>query len=93
MIKTFYTEGENRLMYFKNIVFYLKMLKKQVLWLLAEKNNKKGQVIVEYVLLLVVSTAMALVLINFARISPPGESLIFGYWEKLLIEIGADIST
>ena len=69
------------------------MLKNSFFWLFWEKNNKKGQVIVEYVLLLVVSTAMALVLINFARISPPGESIFFNYWENLLIQIGADIST
>ena len=60
---------------------------------LSEKPHNRGQVIIEYVLLLVVSTAMALVLINFARISPPGESLIFQYWEKLLMVIGEDLST
>ena len=56
-------------------------------------KNQKGQVIVEYILLLVVSTVLALALINLVTVDPDKNSLLFGYWGKLLQVIGADIST
>ena len=56
-------------------------------------KNQKGQVIVEYILLLVVSTVLALTLINLVTVDPDKNSPIFGYWGKLLQVIGADIST
>ncbi|MCZ0931865.1 MAG: hypothetical protein OXJ52_01765 [Oligoflexia bacterium] len=56
-------------------------------------QNKKGQVIVEYILLLVVSTVLALILINLVTVDPDKNSPVFGYWGKLLQVIGADIST
>jgi len=60
---------------------------------LARKNTAKGQVIVEYVLLLLVSSVMALVLINLVSVDPRNESPVFGYWKKLIETIGEDIST
>ena len=56
-------------------------------------ENQKGQVIVEYILLLVVSTFLALLLINLVTVDPDKNSPVFGYWGKLLKTIGADIST
>ena len=56
-------------------------------------KNQKGQVIVEYILLLVVSTVLALTLINLVSVDPDKNSPIFGYWGHLLKVIGADIST
>ena len=55
-----------------------------------KKNS--GQVIVEYVLLLVVSTALALILVRFISVSDQN-IIFFRYWENLLIEIGRDISS
>ena len=56
--------------------------------------RKKGQVIVEYILLLVISTVIALVLINLVSVIPgtPG-SPVLNYWKHLLEVIGQDIST
>ena len=56
-------------------------------------KNEKGQVIVEYILLLVVSTVLALTLINLVTVDPDKNSPIFSYWGKLLKVIGLDIST
>lgn len=58
-----------------------------------KKSNKKGQVIVEYILLLVVSTAIALLLINLVSVDPQKSSPVFKYWENLLKTVGQDIST
>lgn len=59
----------------------------------AFKSRKKGQVIVEYILLLVISTVIALALINLVAVSPGQSSPVFGYWKKLLEVIGSNIST
>ena len=56
-------------------------------------QNQKGQVIVEYILLLVVSTTLALLLINLVTVDPGKNSPVFGYWKKIIEVIGADIST
>ena len=56
-------------------------------------QNQKGQVIVEYILLLVVSTTLALLLINLVTVEPGKNSPVFGYWKKIIEVIGADIST
>ena len=56
-------------------------------------QNQRGQVIVEYILLLVVSTVLALILINLVTVDPDKNSPVFGYWGKLLQVIGKDIST
>ena len=53
-------------------------------------NKQKGQVIVEYVLLLVVSTVIALLLIQFVSLD---SGPFFEYWKKLLEVVGEDIST
>ena len=66
---------------------YFQNLKKQL------KKNQKGQVIVEYILLLVVSTVLALALINLVTVDPDKNSPLFRYWGHLLRVIGADIST
>ena len=56
-------------------------------------THKKGQVIVEYILLIVVSTFMALALIKLVTVDPNVGSPVFKYWERLLKNIGEDIST
>ena len=56
-------------------------------------KNQKGQVIVEYILLLVVSTVLALILINLVTVDPSKNSPVFSYWRRLLEVIGEDIST
>ncbi len=80
--------------------FFLKISNGFSQWPLAHRAyNKKGQVIIEYVLLLVVSAAMAMVFIRFINIDcePPRSSgpncIFFRYWLQLLQVIGADIST
>ena len=55
--------------------------------------NRKGQVIVEYILLLLVSTVMALALLKLVSVVPGDNSPVFKYWENLLKAIGQDIST
>ena len=56
-------------------------------------TNKKGQIIIEYVLLLLVSVVIAKVLVDLASVDPGQGSPIFKYWEHLLRAIGDDIST
>ena len=56
-------------------------------------GQAKGQVIVEYVLLLVLSTALALLLINLVSVEPGKNTPVFRYWKHLLEVIGNDIST
>ena len=51
----------------------------------------KGQVVVEYILLLVVSVLMATILIAFVDESKGGE--LFKKWRNLLTTIAQDIST
>ena len=65
-----------------------------------KKNHKKkqwrkgGQVIVEYVLLLVVSTAMAMALIKMVNLDPAApQSPVFKYWSNILKKVGEDNST
>lgn len=55
-------------------------------------KEEKGQVIVEYILLLVISVVLALALINFVRVDG-GASIVFSYWKNLLIVVGQDISS
>lgn len=55
--------------------------------------NGKGQVIVEYIFLLVVSSVMALALIKLVSVAPGDNSPVFKYWENLLKVVGQDIST
>ena len=55
-------------------------------------NHHSGQVIVEYILLLLVSSVMAMTLINF--VSTKNENAIFfRYWKNLITVIAEDIST
>lgn len=53
----------------------------------------KGQVIVEYILLLVISTALALLLVKLVSVEPGKNTPVFQYWKHLLEVIGNDIST
>ena len=62
-------------------------------WSCKAVGNKKGQVIVEYILLILVSTMMALLLINLVTVDPGKASPVFKYWENLLKAVGQDIST
>ncbi|MBC6415924.1 MAG: hypothetical protein GDA46_05995 [Bdellovibrionales bacterium] len=55
--------------------------------------SQSGQVIVEYILLLVVSTAIALLFINLVSVDSSKGSPLFGYWKHLLEVLGSDIST
>ena len=59
--------------------------------IMSPKSNKKGQVIVEYILLLVVSVVIALILINLTNITT--DSVISKSWKKMLKIIAEDIST
>ena len=56
-------------------------------------KNQSGQVIVEYVLLLLVSSIMALALINLVSVDPNKSSPVFTYWRHLIEMVGSDIST
>ncbi|MCY4320945.1 MAG: hypothetical protein OXC37_00850 [Bdellovibrionaceae bacterium] len=85
--------------YFNKIIFnifvtlYLFKAEEPSFYKITFLKRKKGQVIVEYILLLVVSTVLALTLINLVTVDPAKDSPVFGYWGKLLRVIGADIST
>ncbi len=52
---------------------------------------EKGQIIIEYILLLVASTALALLLINLVSVEPGADSYFFNYWRHFLTVIGSDI--
>ena len=54
-------------------------------------QKKKGQVVVEYILLLVVSVIIATILISFVDESKDG--VLFQKWHNLLTTIAEDIST
>ena len=56
-------------------------------------KQNTGQVIVEYILLLVVSTTIALLFINLVTVHPSDGSPVFQYWQRLLRVIGQDINT
>ena len=91
-------------LFFYSIVCFLKFhIKKQkrikLIFLktqtknLTLSKNQSGQVIVEYVLLLLVSSVMALALINLVSVDPDKSGLVFNYWKKLIKVVGSDIST
>ena len=56
-------------------------------------KNSNGQVIVEYILLLVVSAVMALLLVNLVSVDPNKTSPVFSYWKHLIEVVGSDVST
>ena len=56
-------------------------------------KKTEGQVIVEYILLLVVSAAMALALIKLVSVNPDDNSIFYRYWYRLIKTVGEDIST
>ena len=63
-------------------------------------RGSKGQVILEYVLLLIVSVVMAQLLIAMVKLDPNApceplniEGCFSNYWKTLLDVVGADIST
>ena len=58
---------------------------------LKPKARQRGQVIVEYILLLVASTAIALLLIKLVSVETGAP--FFNYWEHILKAIGQDISS
>ena len=53
-------------------------------------KEEKGQFVIEYVLLLLVSVAIATVLITLIKL-PNGP--VIGWWKKVLVFIGNDLST
>ena len=53
--------------------------------------RKTGQVVVEYILLLVVSVLIATILINFVNVK--NEGILFQKWRNILTVIGEDISS
>ena len=58
------------------------------------ERGSKGQVILEYVLLLIVSVTMAQLLIAMVDLDAASPSPFFSrYWKTLLEVVGADIST
>ena len=61
-------------------------LRKKLLFL----NHPSGQVIVEYILLLLVSSVMAMALVNFVSTT---DGPFFNYWKNLIKVIAEDIST
>ena len=56
-------------------------------------RGSKGQVILEYVLLLIVSVTMAQLLIAMVDLDASPPSHFSRYWKRLLEVVGADIST
>ena len=69
------------------------LFQKNLQFLKNSKETSKGQVIVEYILLLLVSSVMALVLINLVSVDPDKSSPVFNYWRHLIETVGEDIST
>lgn len=55
--------------------------------------SQKGQVIIEYILLLLVSMVMALVFMNFINVKASRNGIFFQYWKGLVQAIGEDVST
>ena len=53
--------------------------------------NEKGQLVVEYVLLLLISVALALVIVQLVNLD--SEGVLFNYWSRILKIIAEDIST
>lgn len=57
-------------------------------------RDKKGQIIVEYILILAVSVIIALALANLTKLGDPHEQRSFiGLWKKALQFIGNDLSS
>jgi len=58
-------------------------------------KKNKGQVAVEYVLLLIVVVTLALVFVEFIDVGHPpegsGASVVVEYWRVLIRGIGADV--
>ena len=69
---------------------------KSVFFMRQREGSIGGQVILEYVLLLIVSVVMAQLLIQMVSLNP-NEGAPFNafqlYWKNLLQVVGADIST
>lgn len=59
----------------------------------ASIRSKKGQVIVEYIFLLLISVVISLLLIKLVTLDPKQGSPLFNYWRHVLQVIGQDIST
>ena len=55
-------------------------------------KNKKGQLIVEYILLLVASVVFALILIRFVKVQDQ-DGILFEKWDGAIKEVAQDIST
>ena len=55
------------------------------------RKNQKGQMIVEYILLLVVSVALALILIKLTDVTT--NTTFLNFWSQILTAIAEDIST
>ena len=59
------------------------------------KKQKKGQVVLEYVLLLVIVVAVALVMLNLVKVGDPSDPSSSGslirYWIGIIRAIGADV--
>lgn len=53
-------------------------------------NNSQGQIIVEYILLLVVSVALAVIVLKVTDLE---EGPFLNFWTKSITVIGEDIST
>ena len=58
------------------------------------KKQKKGQVVLEYVLLLVIVVAVALVMLNLVEVDssdPAGGGSLIRYWIGIIKAIGEDV--
>ena len=55
-------------------------------------KKRRGQVVVEYVLLLVLVVSVALLLTNFFNrgVNPDSSGPVFQYWYQVIERIGAD---
>lgn len=55
-------------------------------------KNQRGQIVVEYVLLLIVTVALAsLIVAQIAKRDPDNPGLVVGRWHQLLQFIGSDL--
>lgn len=56
------------------------------------KANRSGQVVLEYVLLVVISAmAATLIIKGMVSRSPSGQGFIIRAWERVLVSIGDDL--
>jgi len=54
-------------------------------------NNKRGQIIVEYILLLVVAVSVAILITNrLVSRNPNSPGIMVGKWRAIIQEIGKD---